>query len=315
MNRSVASLAPARYTNEAGMNSLPNEVARHWPLDHVVRGSILQQGSTRITFAIRAVQGQFVVKVYDDDAALGLVNPDLEEIDQHLSILDYLAGKEFGHAPRLLRTRTGARYVRTGGKTIVILEQVAGTTAPDTPAIWAELGRIGARLNGYRDYPHAYGVPIAGVIAELTQHARQYPFRQPFLELVGTLGVLENQPTSLIHGEINPANTVLEPGGRLVLVDWDEAGTGPLVLEAGYPLLTQFVTERLVFRRDEAVAFYDAYTGGAGLTPEGKDLVFTAALLHALRYIGAGGNPETRWTRIQFALEHRDELLAVIPGR
>jgi Ser/Thr protein kinase RdoA (MazF antagonist) len=297
------------------MESVTSEISRHWPLDHVVRGLDLQHSPNRITFAIHADQGAFVIKVYDDVAALGLVNPSLEEIDQHLSILDYLAGRDFGHAPSLLRTRSGARYVRTGGKTIVVLEQVDGTPPPPSPGTWAALGRIGARLNRFHDYPHPYGIPVAGVIAELTQHARQYPFREQFLDLAGTLEALENQPTGVIHGELNPANAVLAPDGRLVLVDWDEAGTGPLVLEAGYLLLTHFLAEDLVFNRVAAAAFYDAYTGGTAMTAEGKDLVFTAALLHALRYLGAGGNPEVRWARIQFALEHRDELMAVVPDR
>ena len=296
------------------MESLLTQLARHWPLDRVALGPVLQRSPTRTTCAILADQGQFVVKIYDDAAALGLGNPAPEEIDQHLSVLEYLAGRDFGHAPGLLRTRTGARYVRTGGMTIAILEQIAGTTPPDTPATWAALGRIAAHLNGYRDYPYAYGVPIAGTIGELTQHAAQYPFRQPFLELVARLRVLENQPSGLIHGEINLANAVLAADGRLVLVDWDEAGTGPWVLEAGYPLLTHFLTEQLVIHRAAASAYYEAYTAGAGMTAEGKELVLTAALLHALRYLGAGGYPETRWARIRFALDHRDELLAVIAG-
>lgn len=148
----------------------------------------------------------------------------------------------------------------------------------------------------------------------MTRLAPRYPFEREFLELVATLRVLADQPAGLIHGEINPANSVLSPNDQLTLVDWDQAGRGPLLLEAGDPLLTAFLTEDLRFRQDSAVAFYDDYTDGVGMTEADRNLAFTAALLHALRYLRFG-NPETRWARIRYALTHRDELLSAIPSR
>ena len=50
------------------------------------------------------------------------------------------------------------------------------------------------------------------------------------------------------------------------------------------------------------------------MTPEQKELVFAAALLHALRYLKFGDTGK-RWARIRYALEHRDLLLPAIPTR
>ncbi len=42
-----------------------------------------------------------------------------------------------------------------------------------------------------------------------------------------------------------------------------------------------------------------------------KDLIFTAAILHALRYLEFGDHAR-RWARIRYALAHREELLAAL---
>jgi hypothetical protein len=87
------------------------------------------------------------------------------------------------------------------------------------------------------------------------------------------------------------------------------------VLEVGYPLITSFLSEEdLTFHRDRAVAFYEGYTAEAGKTFAHKELVFLAALLHALCYLGSGGTPLRRWARICHAVEQQDALLSSIPG-
>lgn len=147
----------------------------------------------------------------------------------------------------------------------------------------------------------------------MARKAGHYPFEREFLDQVARLGVLADQTACLIHGEFNLANAILTSHGRIYLVDWDQAGSGPWVLEAGYPLLTAFLTEDLTIERELAVAFYDAYTSEVGLTPERLELVFTAGLQHALCYLEFG-DPLRRWARIRFALEHKDELLTDLAG-
>lgn len=293
------------------MLSLATLVERHWELNSVVPGSILQRSPTRQVTSIRSDQGSFVVKAYDHDWALGLVCPSLAEIDRRLHIFEFLAAGGFRHAPSLLKARTGNRFVRTGGTTMYILEQIKGSQPPATTGTWAELGRVAATLNSITDYPHDYAIPVAGTIVELARNQERYPFRSAFLEQVATLDVLADEPACLIHGEINLANSVMSPDGEIFLLDWDQVGTGPWALEAGYPLITAFISEDLVFDAGSASAFYASWTGGKGMDAERKDLVFTAALLHALRYLEFGDQAR-RWARIQYALAHKNELLAAL---
>lgn len=221
-------------------------------------GCQLQQYPTRHVVAIRSDQGRFVVKAYEDEWALGLISPSVAEIDQRLGIFDYFARIGFRRAPLLLKAKTGDRFIRTGGLTVFVLEWIEGARPPATTETWAELGRLAARLNAQTDYPHNYAIPVAGAIAELREQAEHYPFRSEFLELVSTLGILADQPTCLIHGELNPSNAVRSPDGRLSILDWDQAGTGPWVLEGGYPLITTFLSEDLAFDARSAAAFYSA---------------------------------------------------------
>ncbi len=296
------------------MPSLTTLLERHWNLRRVVPGATLQQYPTRSVVPVQSGQGRFVVKVYRNEWALGLINPTIAEIDRRLAIFEYLAGNGFRHAPLLRKTNTGDRFARSGGTTMYVVEWIEGSAPPATTETWAELGRLAARLNARMDYPHGYAIPVAGAIAKLMEQAERYPFRSEFLALVSTLGILADQPMCLIHGELNPANAVRSPDGRLSILDWDQAGTGPWVLEGGYPLITTFLSEDFVFDARSATAFYGAWAEGHDLDAGRKDIIFTAALFHALRYLGFG-DPDRRWARIRHAVTHKHELLSALdPG-
>ena len=99
--------------------------------------------------------------------------------------------------------------------------------------------------------------------------------------------------------------------GELVLIDWDEAGTGATVLEAGYPLLTVFLTEELYFHQELAAAFYRGYYDQKQPGEPEKELLFRSALLHALRYMQFA-NQQKRWERICYAVRNKGSLLASI---
>jgi Ser/Thr protein kinase RdoA (MazF antagonist) len=290
-------------------------ISSHWPLDHVRLGPLLQRYPRRVAFAIGSTQGNFVVKVYDNPVALSLVSPSPERIHRCLHVFGYLGARGFPHIPTLLPTRDGESFLRTATQTIYLLERISGTQPAPTPENWRALGRVAARLNAHTDFPFPYPISVNGTIDELQRAAAQYPFRKEFLDQVAKLAVLADQPASLIHAEINPANAFRTPDGRYYLLDWDNVGHGPTVLEAGFPLITCFLSEEdLTFQRDWGVAFYEGYTAGAGMTVAHKELVFIAALLHALRYLDSGGTPLRRWARICHAVEHQDVLLSIIPG-
>jgi Ser/Thr protein kinase RdoA (MazF antagonist) len=80
-------------------------------------------------------------------------------------------------------------------------------------------------------------------------------------------------------------------------------------LDAGYPLIQTYLGEDLAFDAAGARAFYQGYTDGQGFTDDEWDLVFAAAVLHALRYL-PWGDTAARWKRLLHAVETKADLIS-----
>jgi Ser/Thr protein kinase RdoA (MazF antagonist) len=252
---------------------------------------------------IEAAQGSFVAKI--DSAP-----PLYDAACQPYTTLEFLAARAFPHSPALLKTRAGQPLLYGDGQSIAMMEYIDGGQPDNSPATWAALGKAVASLNAVTDCPVPYGIPTAGAIAELTAAAQTHSHPKQCLDFIAMLSPLLAVPThGLVHGEINRANVCQRRDGSLVIIDWDEAGHGPTVLEAGYHLITLFLTEKLHFQRLQAQAFYRGYFGERRPDAAEQDLLFRAALLHALRYMQFA-NQAQRWRRVCYAVTHRDHLLA-----
>ena len=152
-------------------------LAHHWPLDRVAIGPTLQRYQTRSVIALHSPQGNYVAKVYDNDCALGLVAPSREEIDRCLYVFDYLQERAFKQIPRLLKTKSGDRYLRTDTKTIYIVEQISGAHPVPSAESYRKLGQTAAGLNAFTDYPYDYPIPVGGVINELRARGGSIPIQ------------------------------------------------------------------------------------------------------------------------------------------
>lgn len=111
-------------------------IDRHWPLDRVIVGPILQRYPTRATVAVDTAQGRFVAKLYANEVALGLVEPSTAKIERSLDVFGYLERNDFGHAPRPLSTSEGRSFAR--------VEQ--DRLSPRTHRWKPRLGRSAARI-------------------------------------------------------------------------------------------------------------------------------------------------------------------------
>jgi Ser/Thr protein kinase RdoA (MazF antagonist) len=280
-------------------------VTDHWPLTKVSLGETLQSYPTRKVVRLHAQEGEFVAKIYLEPLPF-------ETVMKTYAIFDFLASRHFPHIPFLLKTKDGNPLVYTAQQSVAVMEFIDGGAPESTPATWQSLGQVAAELNSITDFPFPYGVPTDGVIQELTDEADHHPARAQFLAFIDLLLPLLDYPgQGLIHGEINLSNSMRRRNGELVLVDWDEAGTGATVLEAGYPLLIVFLTEDLYFHQDLVAAFYRGYYGKNPPGASEIELIFRSALLHALRYM-IFANQQKRWERICYAVAHKDSLLAAI---
>jgi Ser/Thr protein kinase RdoA (MazF antagonist) len=283
----------------------PKFVVDNWPLSGVSFGETFDTYPTRQVIQVHATEGTFVAKIDRQP-------PLIETAQQTYVIFDYLSARGFSHIPTLLKTHNGKHLFYTQHQSIAIMEYIDGGHPEPNVSTWQELGRIAARLNSFTDYPFSYAIPTQGVIEELTEQAKSHPYKLQFLEFIALLSpLLDYSKQGLIHGEINLANSMRRQNGQLVLIDWDAVGTGATVLETGYLLFNVFLTEDLYFHRQQASAFYRGYYGEKWPSPAEKDLLFRAALLHALRYMRFA-NQQKRWLRVCYAVAHKASLLAAI---
>ena len=283
-------------------------VADHWELTDVSVTPLRIGRFGRGVFTVASREGTFAAKVND-------APPDAHVATKELDVFTYLADRRYVHVPELVWTRQRAPLVHTGNRSVVLMEHVPGHFDPDAPlppASWAELAQALAALNRFDDYPQLWGKAfIEQVPEELRAKVRDQPIEAEFLELLDRVVSLRETPRmSLVHAEVNPANSGRRADGTIVLLDWDGVGTGPTALDYGYPLITQFVDQfDLTFDREAAAAFYGAYADAGGVVD--ADEAFLAGLFQAM-FLMWFFNPEGRWRRIQWAVAHEDELCSMI---
>jgi Ser/Thr protein kinase RdoA (MazF antagonist) len=109
-------------------------------------------------------------------------------------------------------------------------------------AVWVEVARWLAELHE-RLLPGDYkGVPLArydpaSFMAELARAVEVIGWEPGSVPLAAhrtALAILSDEPEAVVHGDLFPANLLIEAGPprRIVPVDWELAGRGPAVLDA-----------------------------------------------------------------------------------
>jgi hypothetical protein len=282
---------------------LAREVAATWPLTHVSVNRVVRIFGTRTVAVLAAAEGTFVIKI-DGRPRLNA------DASVNFDVLGYLEASRFPHAPRAVRTVSGALGARIHAGVAYVMEYVPNKPR-STPLQWRDFGAAVAGLNAHGGYHRPFAIPIRVAIDELAERAAGRSFGSEMRALLYELTWLSDLPAdALVHGEVNCANAGVRTDGTTVLLDWDQAGTAPAALDYGYPLLTQFIAESSHRVDLEAArAFYRSYRDNGGTVD--VDQCVAASVFHALRYMWCG-DTEARWRRIQFARDHRSALIAAV---
>jgi Ser/Thr protein kinase RdoA (MazF antagonist) len=106
------------------------------------------------------------------------------------------------------------------------LEHVGDEAAWHATARWLahSHGVLGARLPAA--FPPAWDPPDLGALLAREPRAAALA---PALEVARA--VLARAPTSVIHGELYPANVLIGDGGRVCVLDWETIARGPATLD------------------------------------------------------------------------------------
>jgi len=223
----------------------------------------------------------------------------------------WVADHEPGLAAGVWATRAGALSTVADGRRITVTEWVAGDAPDASGAQWSAVGSALARLHSLPVCAQPFAVPVGAAADELSVQAPGYTFGSDFAALIPRTRAIPLEPSVVVHGEVNAANVIVGQGGRVSLLDWDQAGAGSAVLDLGHPLICVFITEEVAWDPDQLGAFYAAYRKGVSFAVPTAADVFNAALWHAMRYLQFG-NHDARWARIRWAVGHEDLILATV---
>ena len=287
------------------LNHTSKSTEESWPLSGVKAGEILQESGGRLVFEISAREGCFVCKVADQSTPK-------EDLIRDTFAFDFLKSNGFSHIPTLLRTSEGDAFLRINGAYTYVMEHVEGRNDTRRPQDWGTLAQIAAKLHDVPDYPYESLFTIEDELQKLESRSRALPFHKELMEIARQLPDFAGVSQSVIHSDLSLANAIRKPDGSMVLIDWDDAGLGPTILDLGFPLLCYFVcSEDLNFERGRARAFFGTYFSRRSLPARDRALIFDVGIFYLLIYC-TFGDAERKWQRLRYALNNRELVESVV---
>jgi Ser/Thr protein kinase RdoA (MazF antagonist) len=283
---------------------LQRSIEEHWPLKDVRIQKIFQEKAGRRVLSIKSREGRFVVKIADHSKTR-------ESIRRDTLVLDFLRKHNFNNVPFVLETGEGAVFEKIDNRFIYIMELIEGRTPESTDENWFKLGKVLADLHFFDSFPDKTSFGYDSARSDLLEDSKKYSFGKEYWSLVESLPDFSGLPASLINTDIGLHNSIIKSDGSLILIDWDDAGNGPMVLDLGYPLICQCVTSLLQFRKSKALSFYQGYASMRQITEEERKAIFDAGLFFALLYIKYG-RIRINWNRIKYAVRNKDMIKAAI---
>lgn len=280
-------------------------ITQNWPLTNPTI-ELLKQSGERTVYRVNADEGKFIVKVADPAKSEATVLKDTQ-ILRFFEAVDY-------PAPRLLLSKAGTNYVLHNSKCIYALSYLEGNEPERNVGNYAMLGEVTAQLHLLQGYTIPTDFTAEAEVPIMLERAKKFNMDAHYSELVKALPDFSRFPTCLIHTDIGSHNSVQLPTGEIELIDWDDAGIGTRILDLGFPLICDFVTKELVFEKDRAKAFYEAYCSVIELTEDEKKHLFDAGLFYALSYtiFDNAGIVEGQWHKVLWAIEHKAEILSAV---
>lgn len=293
------------------MDSHLSKVADIWGFQSVKLMKDIEVKGGRVVQLLTTERGDFVFKSFD-------VSTDKEHIEKFTLALDYLGNREVKLSPKLLKTKNQGLYTQIDGRYAYIMEYIEGRQLSETPEDEYLLGQASALLHSLVDYEADSILDTNECTKNMRDRFSDYSFKEEYDKVVASLPDFNNYRKAFIHTDIGPHNAMMDKDGRIIFIDLDDAGRGSIFIDAGYPLITQFVRYQengeLKFNAVGAEAFYKGYFSGIKLTKDEKELLFYGAVFMQLIYMPVFGEEGIvpMWGILKFAIDHKEELMAVL---
>lgn len=281
----------------------PTFFEKNWHLTNVKLKPITKPGMVGQVGIVIAKEGKYTYKTS------GYWKTS-KNLDRDLKAYEFLNKKSFPYISQILKTRKEKRFTSYNGKLVYLIKHIEGKHPGFTPKTYSELGKIVAKLHAVKDFPFESDYKPAKVIPQLIENAKKYPFKDEYISILQSIPKFTHLPITAIHTEITPGNVIQTPEGKIMVIDWDEVGSGPRVLDLGVSLINHFVTEDLKILEKNAKAYYKSYFSIVKMKDSEKRYIYDTALFWACCWISYG-NLNKRWKRIKWAIENKERLVSL----
>jgi homoserine kinase type II len=199
-----------------------------------------------------------VFKISDDKSEMDL----LEEV----KLLEYLKSQNFPYSIYPLHQTDGSILYHLKNKVGLIFDLIEGKIPVPSEKTSEKIGKSIASLHNLKTDPRLRPYDSVGFGAKkIIQYTQQENCPEDFLHLfektfTDRLKAFSEQifPTALIHGDLYFDNTLFDPDGNLLaILDFEQAGIGPIILDIGISISGSCLENGKVSRK-----FMEAYLKG-----------------------------------------------------
>ncbi len=165
-----------------------------------------------------------------------------------------------------------------------VYDWIEGLDAESTVETFEKLGDMMGRLHTIPE-PYAFRSDfiLKNEVQKLRSAAVAKGIDQKYRDLLSSIRDVDHLPQGMIHTDIGPHNALQRPDGTILIIDWEDAGLGPLIVDIGWEL-EQCLSDTSVFEIEKAKAFLQAYQAHRKLTLEEINHTYDVALFFAFLY-------------------------------
>ncbi len=286
--------------------SMKPDLLRQWKMaDEFDLSLVKESADGRMLFRVDSKQAAYALKIYPSAKAQAAVKKDI-------AILRFLANHHFP-VPILYEPINGEGFGMINGRYAFLYQWVEGQHPSSTVSTFRKLGDLTGQLHCISTaYPYPSDFSPSREIRQCISFAEQEGVDKKYINLLLSLPDLGQFPQGIMHTDIGPHNVLESANHELIVVDWDDAGTGSMLLDISW-LLEQCLSNTCIFDHAKARACLLAYQKHRQLIHQEITHIYDATLFFALLYWACpGGQKEFGRKRIDWLINHRKEFESVL---
>lgn len=298
--------SPEQVSTGVHEEAIRTALARQWLLPDLLQVTkVHTTEEQRLTFRIETSSGCYGLKVQPPNYEQALVEKDV-------TILRFLKNSGY-HTTTLVETLSQAGYGFVEERLSYLYEWLEGETPASTIDTFEKLGAKTGLLHTLSEqYSSASNFSSADVRRLACAEALGKGIDLVYIELFQSLSDFMGLPHALIHTDIGPHHALTSPNGEIALIDWEDAGLGPMILDLGWPL-EQCLTNASVFDDEKAKGFLSEYQKHRILTSIEREHLYEATLFFALLYwLSGSGQQEFERKRLEWFIQNKEEFQRIL---